>query len=100
MVLPNHHYRKFVKVWDFKKVDSLLSQAKSSNPHKGFATGLLFKPFSRANTSKQHPGREMGLGLFITKELCSHIGGEIKVKSQLGAGKTFLFKVALEYVSD
>jgi len=33
MVLPNHRYRRFLKVWDFREVDSLLSQAKSSNPH-------------------------------------------------------------------
>jgi len=59
----------------------------------------LFKPFSHANASK-HPGSGMGLGLFITKELCSLMGGEIKVRSQIGKGSTFLFKVALEYVDD
>jgi signal transduction histidine kinase len=59
----------------------------------------LFKPFSHANGSK-HPGRGMGLGLFITKELCALMGGEIKVKSQMGKGSAFLFKVTLEYVSD
>lgn len=53
----------------------------------------LFKPFSHVNT-----GHGMGLGLFITKELCSLMGGEIKVRSEMGKGTTFFFKVALEYV--
>ena len=43
MVLPNHRYRRFIKVWDFKKIDSLLSQAKSNNPHEGYGLGRILR---------------------------------------------------------
>lgn len=43
MVLPNHRYRRFMKVWDFKKVGSLLSQAKSSNPYEGYGLERIFR---------------------------------------------------------
>ena len=43
MVLPNHRYRRFMRVWDFKKVDSLLSQVKSSNPHEGYGLERIFR---------------------------------------------------------
>jgi len=43
MVLPNHRYRRFMKVWDFRKVDSLLSQAKSNNPHEGYGLERIFR---------------------------------------------------------
>ncbi len=42
MVLPNHRYRRFMKVWDFKAVDSLLKQAKSDNPHEGYGLTRIF----------------------------------------------------------
>jgi len=45
MVLPKHRYRRFMKVWDFKKVDSLLQQAKSSNPHEGYGWKRIFRCF-------------------------------------------------------
>ena len=43
MVLPNHRYRRFMKVWDFKKVDSLLKQVKSNNPHEGYGLERIFR---------------------------------------------------------
>ena len=43
MVLPNHRYRRFLKVWDFRKVGSLLSQAKSNNPHEGYGLERIFR---------------------------------------------------------
>ena len=43
MVLPNHRYRKFMKVWDFKKVNSLLNQTKSNNPHEGYGIARIFR---------------------------------------------------------
>lgn len=43
MVLPGHRYRRFMKVWDFKKIDSLLKQAKSSNPHEGYGLERIFR---------------------------------------------------------
>lgn len=43
MVLPNHRYRRFMKIWDFKKVDSQLRQAKSDNPHEGYGVERIFR---------------------------------------------------------
>jgi IS5 family transposase len=43
MVLPGHRYRRFMKIWDFKKVDSLLQQAKSDNPHEGYGLERIFR---------------------------------------------------------
>lgn len=43
MVLPNHRYRRFMKVWDFRKVDSLLKQVKSNNPHEGYGLTRVFR---------------------------------------------------------
>lgn len=43
MVLPNHRYRRFMKVWDFRKVDSLLKQVKSNNPHEGYGIERIFR---------------------------------------------------------
>jgi len=43
MVLPNHRYRRFMKVWDFKKLNLLLSQAKSNNPHEGYWIERIFR---------------------------------------------------------
>ena len=35
-VHPNHRYQRFMKVWDFKEVDSLLRRAKSKNLYERF----------------------------------------------------------------
>lgn len=43
MVSLNHRYRKFLKVWDFGIVDTLLESAKSSNPHEGYGLPVLFR---------------------------------------------------------
>jgi transposase, IS5 family len=43
MVLPTHRYRRFMKVWDFKEIDSLLKQAKSDNPHEGYGLTRIFR---------------------------------------------------------
>ena len=43
MVLPAHRYRRFMKIWDFKEVDSLLKQAKSNNPYEGYGLTRIFR---------------------------------------------------------
>jgi len=43
MVLANHRYRRFMKVWNFKKVNSLLNQTKSNNPHEGYGIERIFR---------------------------------------------------------
>ncbi|MES1208601.1 MAG: ATP-binding protein, partial [Pseudomonadota bacterium] len=47
----------------------------------------IFHRFERASGQRQHPG--LGLGLWITSELCKALGGRITVASALGAGAAF-----------
>ncbi|HTN20439.1 MAG TPA: PAS domain S-box protein [Pelobium sp.] len=54
---------------------------------------LVFEPFTQAesNISRKYGGS--GLGLSITKKLVSLFGGDISVKSELGMGTEFSFKL-------
>jgi signal transduction histidine kinase len=47
----------------------------------------IFHRFERASGQRQHPG--LGLGLWITSELCKALDGRITVASALGAGAAF-----------
>jgi signal transduction histidine kinase len=47
----------------------------------------IFQRFERASGQRQHPG--LGLGLWISSELCKAMGGQISVASALGAGAAF-----------
>jgi signal transduction histidine kinase len=47
----------------------------------------IFRRFERASGQRQHPG--LGLGLWITSELCKALGGKISVTSAVGAGAAF-----------
>ena len=52
----------------------------------------IFRRFERASGQRQHPG--LGLGLWITSELCKALGGTIAVASALGAGAAFTVDAA------
>lgn len=56
----------------------------------------LFQPFSQAHefTSRQYGG--IGLGLVICKRIVEMMGGEITVRSTVGAGSCFSFTMDLE----
>ena len=47
----------------------------------------LFRQFERAEPSPAYGG--LGLGLYITREIVTGLGGAVRVESQLGAGATF-----------
>jgi PAS domain S-box-containing protein len=63
-------------------------------------TPQLFEPFSQidSSTTRQHGGT--GLGLAISKRLAERLGGDIAVKSVLGAGSTFAVTVTTGPLDD
>ena len=49
----------------------------------------IFDPFTQADNSIQREYGGTGLGMSITKNLCELMGGQIRVKTERGAGATF-----------
>ena len=43
LVPSNHSYRRFIKLWNFKGIEVILSSVKSSNPNEGYGIGRIFR---------------------------------------------------------
>ncbi|MCQ0093093.1 hybrid sensor histidine kinase/response regulator [Roseovarius sp. M141] len=54
---------------------------------------VIFKEFSRINTSATGPG--MGLGLSIVERACRHLGHSISVRSKPGVGSVFSLELPI-----
>ncbi|MES2139849.1 MAG: PAS domain S-box protein [Bacteroidota bacterium] len=61
-------------------------------------TELIFDRFSQANTETTRKFGGTGLGLSIAKNLVELLGGEIKLKSELGKGSEFSFEISYQKV--
>jgi predicted ATPase/signal transduction histidine kinase/CheY-like chemotaxis protein len=59
----------------------------------------LFQPFSQANSQTYSKYGGSGLGLKISKEIVEHMGGQIKVSSQISSGSRFYFTLNLKIVN-
>lgn len=56
----------------------------------------IFEAFSQEELSTSRKYGGTGLGLSISSRLANLLGGELKVKSQLGAGSEFYFQIPVE----
>jgi CheY-like chemotaxis protein len=61
--------------------------------------GLLFKPFSQADTSTTREFGGSGLGLSIVSRLAQAMGGSVGVQSEAGTGSRFWFRVRAEPIA-
>jgi CheY-like chemotaxis protein len=57
---------------------------------------MLFKPFSQTDASTTRKYGGTGLGLVISKELCTKMGGRIEVECKYGQGTKFWFTAQFE----
>jgi len=53
----------------------------------------LFQPFTQIDASSARRFGGTGLGLSISKHLAEKLGGDIQVRTQLGAGSTFTLRI-------
>src|SRR5579862_3233223 len=58
---------------------------------------LIFQDFAQVDSPIQRRVKGTGLGLPLSKKLATVLGGEVKVKSELGMGSTFTLRIPLRY---
>jgi PAS domain S-box-containing protein len=59
--------------------------------------GRIFEEFQRADTTSARRRSGTGLGLTISRRLARTLGGDVTVKSEVGAGSTFTLDLPLDY---
>ena len=83
---------------NFSYNDNLL-EVSVKDEGKGIASNKLYHIFEAFNQEDNSTTREFGgtgLGLAISSEIVKLLGGELKVKSELGIGSEFYFKIPIE----
>jgi signal transduction histidine kinase/CheY-like chemotaxis protein len=60
---------------------------------------MVFEEFRQADGSTSRKYGGTGLGLSICKKIADLLGGDLSVKSNVGSGSTFSFKIPLKFVS-
>ena len=65
-------------------------QDTGSGMDESFIAHRLFRPF---DTTKGNAG--MGIGVYESREFVTELGGEVEVRSELGAGTTFRLQLPL-----
>jgi signal transduction histidine kinase len=53
----------------------------------------IFERFHQADNAHRNSGLNLGLGLYISKEIIEKAGGEIWFESQVGKGSSFYFSL-------
>ena len=64
------------------------------------ALSKLFQKFSQVSDDVQKRQVGTGLGLYITKEICKKMGGDIRVYSKVGVGTTFVLCIPTVSIVD
>lgn len=80
------------------RVEAMVAQARLTVRDQGVGIALedqerIFEPYERAGPGRRAGG--LGVGLWITRQLCAALGGEITVESRPGAGATFTVTLPL-----
>jgi signal transduction histidine kinase len=58
--------------------------------------GRLFEKFSQADTSTTRSAGGSGLGLYITRQIASRMGGTVGFDTELGRGSVFWIELPAE----